>query len=293
MPMSADEIKGLKATIFQLQADLKAKNEEVMIYRNELIKFSKQLDSLMSGIAVDMKFLNEMQKVLAPTNFPNIPGFEISRKFVYGSKSGGDYFDFFEFDDKFRFGVLVSSSSGYAMSALFLSFILKFTHALQAKKGMPPEEILQHVGAEIKTSAQANDLTHAFYMVVDRRNYSLRFCAVGKILGFYIPAGKPVQVLKSTVSPFGQQFSDTLTAAELELEPNSKLCIVTDGLSDVLGSEKIVKILTENSKSSVHELRNELLFQAQKISGLAEPVRDQTVVVINVSGQVIKLAKTT
>ncbi len=289
--MADNESQALKTQIAELEQQLKNKSEEVMIYRQELIKFSKQLDHLMSSVSVDMKFLAEIQKVLAPTHLPNIPGFEVSRKFVFGSKSGGDYFDFFEFEDKYRFGMMVASSSGYAMSAIFLSFILKFSHALQAKKGTPPEQILQRVGEELKTAAAPLDLTHAFYAVVDRRDYSLRFCSVGKILGFYIAPHKPISILKSSVSPFGQQFSETLTSAQIELEADSRLCVVTDGLSEVLGVERITQILSENSKSSVHDLRNELLFQAQQKTGLAEPLRDQTVVVIEVAGRVIKLAK--
>ncbi len=291
--MSDDELKKLKRKVADLESELRSKNEEVMIYRQELIHFSKQLDNLMSSVSVDMKFLAEIQKVLTPTHLPTIPGFEISRKFVFGSKSGGDYFDFFEFEDKFRFGVMVASSSGYAMSAIFLSFVLKFSHALQAKKGTPPEQILQKVGEELKAAATEKDLTHAFYAVVDRRDYSLRFCSVGKILGFYIAPNKPVLILKSSASPFGQQFSEQLTAAQIELEPDSRLCVVTDGLSDVLGTDKIVQIITDYGKGSVHDLRNELLFQAQQKTGLTEPLRDQTVVVIETAGRLIKLAKST
>ncbi len=289
--MADNDSQNLKAKIADLELQLKSKSEEVMIYRQELIKFSKQLDHLMSSVSVDMKFLAEIQKVLAPTHLPNIPGFEVSRKFVFGTKSGGDYFDFFEFEDKFRFGMMVASSSGYAMSAIFLSFILKFSHALQAKKGTPPEQILQRVGEELKAAAAPLDVTHAFYAVVDRRDYSLRFCSVGKILGFYIAPHKPISILRSSVSPFGQQFTEVLTSAQIELEADSRLCVVTDGLSEVLGVERITQILSENSKSSVHDLRNELLFQAQQKTGLAEPLRDQTVVVIEVAGRVIKLAK--
>jgi sigma-B regulation protein RsbU (phosphoserine phosphatase) len=291
--MSDDEVKKLKQIITQLEGELQNKNSEVMVYRQELTKFSRQLDHLMSGVSTDLKYLSEMQKTLAPTELPDIPGFEISRKFVYGSKSGGDFFDFFEFEDKFRFGLLVASSSGYAMSALFLSFILKFSHILQAKKGIPPEQILQKVADELKPAAGPNDLTHAFYAVIDRRDYSLKFCSVGKILGFYLAPNLSVQVLKSSASPFGQQFGEVLNSAQIELEPRSRFCVMTDGLSDILRVELIAKILTENSKSSVHEIRNELLFQAARISKTPEPLRDQTVVVIDVKDRVIKLAKST
>jgi sigma-B regulation protein RsbU (phosphoserine phosphatase) len=49
--------------------------------------------------------------------------------------------------------------------------------------------------------------------------------------------------------------------------------------------------MSENAKNGVHDLRNELLFQAQIKSNLEEPLRDQTVLVIDVKDRVIKLAK--
>src|SRR3990167_6633002 len=110
--MADDNEKKLKIQIQELESELKLKNEEVMIYRQELIKFSKQLDSLMSTVSIDMKFLTEIQKILTPTHLPNIPGFEVSRKFVYGTKSGGIYFNFFKFKKRSHFGLWVASPPG-------------------------------------------------------------------------------------------------------------------------------------------------------------------------------------
>ena len=102
---------------------------------------------------------------------------------------------------------------------------------------------------------------------------------------------KPIQILKSTNSAFSQQFSETLSLAGLELEAKSKLVVVTEGITEVLGADAIVKIMADNAKNGVHDLRNELLFQAQRKAKLEEPLRDQTVVVIEVKDRVIKLAK--
>ncbi|MEQ1723717.1 MAG: SpoIIE family protein phosphatase [Pseudobdellovibrio sp.] len=289
--MSEDENSQLKKQVALLQAQLGKKDSEVMTYRQELMKFSQRLDVLMSQISGDTALLSKVQKVLAPTEIPTIPGFEISRKFVYGSKHGGDYFDIFEHEDKLKFGMLIASSSGYAMSALFMSLILKISHVLEAKKGHSPDKILQQIADEMKKMASPVDTTSAFYAVVDRRDFSLSFCNAGNIDGYYLAPQKPVQVLKSTNSAFSQQFSEKLSLASLELEPKSKICIVTEGITEVLGVDNIVKIMTENAKSGVHDLRNELLFQAQRKSNLEEPLRDQTVVVVEVKDRMIKLAK--
>ncbi len=289
--MSDEEVGKLKKTILNLENELKAKNSEVITYRSELQKFSQKLDALMSKVSNDSQLLARVQKSLIPTEMPRIPGFEFSRKFVFGTESGGDYFDIFEHEDKFRFGVLVASSSGYAMSALFLSLILKVSHMLEAKKGNSPEKVLQHMANELKSLAGPQDYTNAFYAVVDRRDYSLKFCSAGKIEAFYMTANKMVQRLNSELAPFQQNFSAQLTSAQIELEPKSRLCIVTDGLLNIIGPDAVVKAMTETMKAGVHELRNELLFQAQRISGLEEPLRDQTVIVIETKDQVIKLAK--
>ena len=281
----------LKKKITFLESELNQKNSEIMVYRQELLKISQRLDALMSKISIDTKILSDVQKSLVPTETPTIPGFEISRKFVYGSKQGGDYFDIFEHDDKMKFGVLVACSSGYAMSALFLSLILKISHVLEAKKGNSPDKILQQIGEEIKKTATQNDHTSAFYAVIDRRDYSLQFCSVGKIDGFYQSAQKTIQVLKSTNSAFSSQFNEKLSLANVDLDAKSRICVMTEGVTQVLTKDEIVKIMTDNAKTGVHDLRNEILFQAQKKSKLEEPLRDQTVVVIEVKDRLIKLAK--
>jgi phosphoserine phosphatase RsbU/P len=280
-----------KKTIAKLEAELAQKNSEIIIYRQELMKISQKLDSLMSQVSDDTKVLSQVQKLLVPTEVPTIPGFEISRKFVYGSKIGGDYFDIFEHEDKMRFGILVACSSGYAMSALFMSLILKVSHVLEAKKGNSPDKILQQIADEMKKLAKPDDLTSVFYAVIDRRDFSLQFCSAGKINGFYLAPQKPIQVLKSAHSAFGQQFSDKLSLAKLDLDAKARLCVMTEGLTEVLSTEEIAKIMTDNVKNGVHDLRNEILFQAQRKSKLEEPLRDQTVVVIEVKDRVIKLAK--
>ena len=280
-----------KKTILKLEAELAQKNSEIIIYRQELMKISQKLDALMSQVSDDTKILSQVQKLLVPTEVPTIPGFEISRKFVYGSKVGGDYFDIFEHEDKMRFGILVACSSGYAMSALFMSLILKVSHVLEAKKGNSPDKILQQIADEMKKLAKPDDVTSVFYAVIDRRDFSLQFCSAGKINGVYLAPQKPIQVLTSAHSAFGQQFSEKLSLAKLDLDAKARLCVMTEGLTEVLSTEDIAKIMTDNVKNGVHDLRNEILFQAQRKSKLEEPLRDQTVVVIEVKDRVIKLAK--
>lgn len=287
--MSTDEIARLKAII-------QMKDQELLLYKQELLKFSHQLDNVMIQISNDVDLLKKIQKVLTPTEIPNIPGFEFSRKFVYGSRYGGDYFDIFEHEDKMKFGVLLSSSSGYAMSALFLSLILKVSHLMEAKKGLSPEKVLEQIGAELKTTANPKDETQAFYGVIDRRDLTLNFCAVGRIKGFIQGGGKPLQMISSDSPALGSSASPVFKSASVELEPKSRIVLVSDGILEVLSTDQISQCLqklggSSHIQASVHDVRNEILLQCQLVSGADTPLRDQTVVVIEVKDRVIKLAK--
>lgn len=287
--MSADEIARLKAII-------QMKDQELLLYKQELLKFSHQLDNVMIQISSDVDLLKKIQKVLTPTEIPSIPGFEFSRKFVYGSRYGGDYFDIFEHEDKMKFGVLLSSSSGYAMSALFLSLILKVSHLMEAKKGLSPEKVLEQIGAELKTTANTKDETQAFYGVIDRRDLTLNFCAVGRIKGFIQGAGRALQMISSDSPALGSSTSPVFKSASVELEPKSRVVLLSDGILEVLSTDQISQCLQKlggasHTPASVHDVRNEILLQCQLVSGADTPLRDQTVVVIEVKDRVIKLAK--
>lgn len=289
--MSEDEVIKLKNEVAVLKSELQAKHTEVLAYQNELLKFSQKLDHLMKKSNDDIQVLNQIYKYLSPTEMPQFPGFEFSRKFIYGSKFGGDYFDIFQHEDKMKFGVIISSATGYAMSALFLSLILKVSHIMEAKKGMSPAKVIEHIGGELKVLAAEKDQVQALYAVIDRRDWTFTFCAVGKIQGFFLTPDEPLRFISSSSVGLGPAQDPKYSEIKLNLEPKTKIILVTEGLMDILTPDEMAEIIQSTKVKSVHDLRNDLLVAAQIKSGLETPLRDQTVVVITVKDQIIKLAK--
>ncbi len=55
--------------------------------------------------------------------------------------------------------------------------------------------------------------------------------------------------------------------------------------------ERVTRSFLSGPKRGVHELRNHILYEVQKFGQGSEPVRDQTLVVLEVKDKVIKLAK--
>lgn len=300
--MSAEAVKALKEKITYLENELRLKSREVEIYQKELIKFSHNLDMILNSSRQDVINLNLLQKKILPTDLPEFPGFSFSRKFTYGTRHGGDYFDIFPYADKMKFGILLASSSSYAMSAHFLSVLLQQTDVLEGRQKVSVEQTVRILSEELKKIASPDEETQLFYAIIDRRHMTMTFSCIGHIAGLIQSTDESLNELLRIISSdrggirshghgTSTDSKDEYTSLEVDLKPGYRICLLSEGLLNVLDQDELVSIAEETASGGVHELRNQMFIQAQIKSGLEQPIKDQTVVVIEVKDNVVKLAK--
>lgn len=289
----------MKNRIRELEVALASKEAELQVIRKRLTDANAKLEVFIDQVATELQIATQIQKKLSPVILPQFPGFEFSSKFIPGMKSGGDYFDIFEHDDKMKFGILVASCSGYSMSALLLTVLIKISSQMEAKKGMSADQVINALGAEMLGQMKEKDKVSLFYGIVDRRNYTLSYASVGKVSVFLQQSGKDSLI---EVEPSAAEISiaNGVKAQQdvYSLSSKDRLILVTEGVHEVQspknetwGIAGVKKAIKDAPKTGVHELRNEILIQAEQFSKKADPDRDQTVLVMEVKDQVIKLAK--
>lgn len=291
--------KELKDRIEELEEALKLKDQELNRYRTELVKTNHSLERIVADLSQELKWVSIIQKALSPTQIPNIPGFEFSSKFIPGSSAGGDYFDIFEHDDRLKFGVLLSSSSGYSMSALFLSVLMKVSGRMEARKGILPQQALESLAQEMRPHLQPKDAASIFYGVVDRRSFELRYTSVGDLATFHQPQGQDKLVrLEASSAALSLNNSAAFIDHSIQLGAKDRLILCSEGClqaanpqGEVFGLERLQKAILRAPRSGVHDIRNEILFRMEQFCETNEPRRDLTVLVIEVNDRVIKLAK--
>lgn len=289
----------LKDKIKDLEAELQHKTAENLKLRVAVKDANVRLEKMIVEIGHELKLAARIQKLLAPTQMPTIQGFEFSSKFLPGESSGGDYFDIFEHEDRLRFGIVLASSSGYTISALFLSVLIKMASKMEARKGLPPEKVLKQMSEEIVPQMAEKDLANVFYGFIDRRSFELNYSLAGNIVGFYQAHGESTLTrLNASCAPFSKQFKSDIAAHRLSLGPRDKLILCTDGLiqaknkqGESFGIERLTQAILKVSTSQVHDVRNEILYRVEKYTGQIIPDRDQTVIICEVKDRVIKLAK--
>jgi len=297
--MSTPTQEKMLARIAELEVELKDREADLKRFREELAKANTRLEALIQQLAGELQMAHAIQKVLVPTEFPHISGFEFSTKFVPSMKMGGDYFDIFEHEDRFRFGVILSSSTGHTMSALLLSVLLRMTGQLEARKGSEPHQVLKDMAEQLQNNLADNDSADLFYALIDRRNFDMRFIKAGHVVALHHSfVTNEVQALDSSLGPMAKGFQSPAQSGSLYLNPRDRMVLCTRGVTEAVnkngepyGMERVTRSFLGGPKRGVHELRNHILFEAQKFTGSHEPSRDQTIVVLEVKDKVIKLAK--
>jgi sigma-B regulation protein RsbU (phosphoserine phosphatase) len=297
--MSTPTQEKLLSRIAELEVELKEREADLKRFRDELSKANSRLETLINQLDGELKMAHSIQKLMVPTEFPHINGFEFSTKFVPSHIAGGDYFDIFEHDDRFRFGVIVASSSGHTMSALLLSVLLRMTGQLEARKGSEPHQVLKEMALQLNENLTEVDSADIFYSLIDRRNFDMRFIKAGELVALHHSyVANEVKALDSGLGPMTKTFAPPLQSGSLLLNPRDRLVLCTRGVIEAVnsqgekyGMERVTRSFLNGPKRGVHELRNHILYEVQKFSGSKEPSRDQTIVVLEVKDKVIKLAK--
>lgn len=281
----------LKTRVLQLE-------QQVQSYERLLRQANDKLLQLATEIASDLDWALKLQKKLVPTEMPSIKGFEFSSKFIPGSRFGGDYFDIFEHEDRWKFGFFISSCSGYTVSSALMGLLIKFSTQVEAKRGMKPDEFLAQLATELVSSFKDGDRASLFYGMVDRKTLNLHYCSAGMISVYRQAEGQDsIDFLEPVAPEFAPDFKATLTTRTISLNPGDRLVICTPGLlassdsnGNLWGAENLIDAWRSASKKGVHELRNEILYRQQSFQNSQEPLRDQSLIVIEVQDRIIKLA---
>lgn len=305
--MAKSDSDDLKAKIRELEAEVQARENDLAVFRKQLASANNLLEGLISKVADEVRTAAQIQKVLVPTEFPNIPGFEFSTKFVPSPISGGDYFDIFEHEDRLKFGIVLASSNGYGMSALLLSVLLKMTGQHEAKRGLSPDKVLQYIASELEPSlggnGTANDRANVFYGIVDRRTLEFSYAAAGPVYaGIVRGATGKLERITSDDAPIEKGSHHKLgTIRRINLEARDRVFLVSGGTlaaknkaGEAFGEDRLIRSILSTPKSgtvsTVHDVRNEIFYRVDAHVAGQDLPQDVTAVVFEVKDRVIRLA---
>ncbi|MES3036722.1 MAG: SpoIIE family protein phosphatase [Bdellovibrionota bacterium] len=293
------DIDSFKKKILELEKEVGKKDALLRNYQNQIQQTSEKLDKIMSDMGRDLELFGKLQKMLSPTELPHINGFEFSTKFLPGFKTGGDYFDLFDHADRSRFGLLMSSASGYSLSAQLLSLIIRLTAKSESKKYEEPHLMVEYIYKELYSTLRTQDSASLLYAMIDKRTDIMSFCLVGDaVICVRRPGQSAVELFTAEGAVFKPGHVAALDTRSFQLKPKDRIIILSGGAFEVVNPEgkqwrtdNLLSVLNKSHAQTVHEIRNEILLDLEKFSGSPHFPRDLTVIVSEVKEPGLRLAK--
>jgi sigma-B regulation protein RsbU (phosphoserine phosphatase) len=252
------------------------------------------LKLLIEKIEEDIRTARSIQKNLIPEKFPQVYGFNVAHKYLSGMKSGGDYLDFFEFEDKNHVGILMSDSTGYGLSSAFMSVILRLAVKLSKEEAQSPAKTVNKIFDELQMTMKPNESLSIFFGVLNKKTFELAYTGTGNIRFFH--GSESISFKDHALDPAGclKGIKPQLKDRKVTLHPGERVILMTDGFFDAFETVDTLKeTFTKTSTEDAVNLVNECVYRIKRKFTPDDdmPAQDCSVMVLDVKKRAMRLAK--
>ncbi len=277
----------LEQELSKVKKEVLLKEHDLSVYREEVKRLNMAVSKILMGLESDLGLVRSVFKYLVPTQFPHISGFHFSTKFLSGMRFNGDYLDVFEQKERFKFNLILSSSSGPSLTALLIAFLLKHGRDLGDGTTPSPMQFIGKVLEEIEAKKEKPSDIQIACVLIDKKTYELKYKIHGSIFCFF-QDGETGEVV---------DFRDLDCGSTIKLKPYDRVVIASPGLvtasgpkGDVFSTHPIQTAMAELPLTqSVHDLRNEVFHKLDQHLGGRRPMQDVSLIVVSVENNIIKL----
>jgi serine phosphatase RsbU (regulator of sigma subunit) len=214
----------------------------------------------------EMRVARMIQNALLPKELPKLANWEVGAYYEPAREVGGDFYDFFQFDDG-RIGVFIGDVTGKGVpAAMVMTTTISLMRAV-TRQVASPGEILRKVNDLLEPDIPTRMFVTCVCAVLDPATGRLRFANAGHSLPVKRTHNGVVE-LRATGMPLGLMPDMEYEELEAEIAPEECIVFYSDGLTEahnpereMFGSERLYTILgdsTEDSQALIECLLSEV-----------------------------------
>lgn len=242
-----------------------------------------------------LELAREVQQSLLPSSVPKVSGLDIAGKSIYCEKTGGDYYDFLNFQNGIskKVDVVVGDVVGHGMpSALLMTTaraLIRLRSSLPGKISDVITDVNRHLTRDIGESGRFMTL---FYLSIDLVGKKLRWVRAGHEPAiFYDPVKNSFEKLIGHGIPLGvDEYWKYEECQKRCLAKGQIFLLSTDGIkesrnykNEMFGNDSLYKIIRQNEFATANEIMNSILNSLNSFKKSSNHEDDLTIVVIKVS----------
>jgi len=180
-----------------------------------------------------------VQQSLLPKTLPDIPGLSIATSYLTSDEAGGDYYDFFPFEDG-RWGILIADVAGHgAAAATVMAMLHAILHAYEGSD-THPHLILEHANSRLVAAGLEGAFTTAFLAIFDPATGEVQFSRAGHNPPRWKhgDSGRVEAIEEAASLPLGVFAPLNATSASIRLSPGDTIVLYTDGITEAFDAQR-------------------------------------------------------
>ena len=252
--------------------------------RQDVLK-AKRLDR-------QVKLAAEVQRRMIPARPPEHPRYQFACVYESSSALAGDFYDFIKLPGG-DIGVVIADVVGSGVPASLMMASVRSALRSHVRRVSDIGELMRGVNLRLNHDTLPSEFATAFYMELSTDGRRVRYCNAGHEPLLLLRRGA-IQKLDVGGLVLGVDPEAKYETAELVIEPDDLLVLVTDGLTEALnyddeayGRERLnASIKLHGSMAPdmpVDLIAKQLLWDVRRFAGLAPQSDDITLVVARVA----------
>jgi sigma-B regulation protein RsbU (phosphoserine phosphatase) len=232
----------------------------------------------------DLQIAREIQKILLPSDAPDLPGFEISGLNLPARTLSGDYFDYLVVDDD-HLGIAIADVSGKGVPASLIMAMCRSAVRSQSHGHLSPSAVLRAVNRQLYPDMKEDMFISMAYVVMNRHTGEALLARAGHDAPLFYhaetarverlnPKGMAVGIDSGGVfDRFCNDFSFRFGQGDLLLLYTDGLTEALDAEGDEFGVERLTGELLESAPTGAVETLHRLARSVQTFS-VGQPQHD-------------------
>ena len=242
-------------------------------------------------IEKDLTIANEVQRILLPSEPPEVEGYDVAGTNVPARYVSGDYFDYIPLDED-RCGIVIADVSGKGIPAALLMAMTRTALRLLAIGSTQPAEVIRKLNAQLYPDIREDMFISLAFVVLDRRTNEVKLVRAGHDAPLlYRAADKSV----TRVNPPGMAvgidsggaFNRVTNDFSLVLEPGDCIVLYTDGVTeaqdrngDEFGLEAMIRSVQASASDGAAGIVQRVTSDVKAFIGDQPPHDDITLITI-------------
>lgn len=259
----------------------------------ERIHKSRDVESQLEALNFDLDMAARIQAKLLPQEFPvfqDDPRFDIYANMMSAKHVGGDFYDFFKFDED-HLCFFIGDVAGKGMPAAIYMAVCRTMLKAIGSEVNDPAECVTKVNNMLIPESDITTFVTVFYGILNLKTGALRYCNGGHNIPCLVTKeGKVTEIEDAGGLLLGKFENAPYQKGEITMKPGDTLVTLTDGVTEAENEDeemfeenRLVSYLEKCGTRPPEKMVKGLFLEVMKFAGAAVQSDDITVLAVHLA----------